>query len=48
MELETHLILSQRVGLLQQAEVEGLLVLTDRIARMLSGLRKALEQRLEA
>jgi four helix bundle protein len=48
MELETHLILSQRVGLLQQAEVEGLLVLTDRIARMLSGLRKALEKRLEA
>src|SRR6516162_7908346 len=45
MELETHLMLSQRVGLLQQAELEGLLALTDRIARMLSGLRKALEKR---
>jgi len=47
MELETHLILSQRVGLLQQAELESLLALTDRISRMLSGLRKALEKRLE-
>jgi len=45
MEVETHLMLSQRVGLLQQAELESLLELTDRISRMLSGLRKALEQR---
>jgi four helix bundle protein len=47
MELETHLMLSQRIGLVQQAELESLLVLTGRISRMLSGLRKALEKRLE-
>ena len=45
-ELETHLLLSCRVGLLGQAELEPLLGLTDRISRMLSGLRKALEKRL--
>ena len=48
MELETHLTLSQRVELLQLVELEKLLALTDRISRMLSGLRKALEQRLKA
>ena len=42
MELETHLILSQRVGLLQQPELETLLELTNRISRMLTGLRKTL------
>jgi len=47
MELETHLMLSQRVGLLQQAELDSLLALTDRISRMLSGLRRALQKRLE-
>jgi four helix bundle protein len=46
MELETHLLLSQRVGLLKQECLEPLLTLTDRISRMLSGLRKALERRL--
>src|SRR5271166_5620373 len=45
--LETHLMLSQRVGLLQQAELQSLLALTDPISRMLSGLRKLLEKRLE-
>ena len=45
MELETHLMLSQRVGLLQLAELESLLALTDRISRMFSGLRTALEKR---
>jgi four helix bundle protein len=47
MELETHVMLSQRVGLLQQVELQTLLALTDRISRMLSGLRKVLEKRLE-
>jgi four helix bundle protein len=47
MELETHLLLSQRVGMLEQPELEDLLALSDRISRMLSGLRKALEQRLQ-
>jgi four helix bundle protein len=46
MELETHLILAQRVGLLDQAELESLLDLSDRISRMQSGLPKALEKRL--
>jgi len=47
MELETHLMLSQRVGVLQQAELQSLLALSDRISRMLSGLRRVLEKRLE-
>ena len=47
MELETHLMLSQRVGLLPQAELEKLLALSDRISRMLSGLRKALQHKLQ-
>ena len=46
MELETHLLLSQRVGLLQKNTLDPLLLLTDRISRMLTGLRKALEKRL--
>lgn len=46
MELETHLILSHRVNLLKQETMESLLGLTDRISRMLTGLRKALEKRL--
>jgi four helix bundle protein len=47
MELETHLMLSQRVGLLEAAELEKLLGSSDRISRMLSGLRKALQQKLK-
>jgi four helix bundle protein len=46
MELETHLLLSERVGLLAQEKLDPLLALTDRISRMLTGLRKALEKRL--
>ena len=46
MELETHLMLCQRVGLLQQEQLDPLLSMTDRISRMLSGLRKRLESRL--
>jgi len=46
MELETHLMLSQRVGLLQQAQLDGLLAPADEISRMLSGLRSSLERRL--
>jgi len=46
MELETHLMLSQRVGLLDQAKAAPLLTQTERVSRMLSGLRKALEKRL--
>lgn len=45
MELETHLLLSRRVGFLNQVQLETLAI-ADRISRMLSGLRKALEKRL--
>ncbi|MFN4260802.1 MAG: four helix bundle protein [Gemmataceae bacterium] len=45
MELETHLMLCQRIGLLTQQQLDSLLTLTDHISRMLSGLRKALEGR---
>ena len=45
MELETHLMLSQRVGLLDQAKAAPLLTQTERVSRMLSGLRKALTRR---
>ena len=46
MELETHLMLGQRIGLLDQAKVTSLLTQSERISRMLSGLRKALEKRI--
>src|SRR5262245_457599 len=46
MELETHLLLSQRVGLLSEDCLEPLLTLIDGISRMLTGLRKALQRRL--
>ncbi|MDP1562325.1 MAG: four helix bundle protein [Pirellulaceae bacterium] len=46
MELETHLLLCQRVDLMQPSQVEPLLAQTDRISRMLSGLRKSLLKKL--
>jgi len=46
MELETHLLLSPRVGLLVQTTLNPLLMMSDEIGRMLSGLRRALEGRL--
>jgi four helix bundle protein len=46
MEVETHLELSKRVGLMEQQQTEKLLALADRISRMLTGLRKALLQKL--
>jgi four helix bundle protein len=42
MELKTHLLLSQRVGLLNQALLDRLLTMADEISRMLSALREAL------
>ncbi|HLJ96801.1 MAG TPA: hypothetical protein VKU02_26745 [Gemmataceae bacterium] len=47
-QLEAHLLLSQWVGLVDRAVPEQLLATTERISRMLSGLRKALERRLQA
>jgi four helix bundle protein len=46
MELETHLILSQGVGLLSQGDLGNLLQVTDRVSRMMSGLRRSLQRRL--
>ncbi len=45
MELETHLMLSRRVGLMEQSALDPLLVLADRVSRMLSGLRSSLQGR---
>ena len=46
MEVETHLLLSQRVGLIKQTTLDALLAMSDEISRMLSGLRRALEKRV--
>jgi four helix bundle protein len=48
MELETHLTLSHWLGLLPQASLEDLLAPTNRMSRMLTGLRGALARRLKA
>jgi len=45
-EVETHLILSQRVGLLAKDQLDELLQRTDEISRMLTGLKKSLEKRV--
>lgn len=45
-ELETHLILSQRIGLIQPGNLAPLLDLSERIGRMLARLRQALQRRL--
>jgi four helix bundle protein len=45
-EVETHLLLSQRVGLLDETQVKPLMEMAERISRMLSALRQALEKRL--
>jgi four helix bundle protein len=45
MELETHLILSERIGHLSPSSSRKLLDQADRVSRMLAGLRKALERR---
>ena len=45
-ELETHLLLCQRVGLLKEADLLSLMSLCDRISQMLSRLRQALERKL--
>ena len=45
-ELETHLLLCQRVGLLKEADLLSLITLCDRISQMLSRLRQALERKL--
>lgn len=44
-ELETHLILSQRIGLLTEVELNPLISLADEVGKMISGLRRNLEDR---
>ena len=46
MEVETHLLLSNRVGLLPKPDLDKLRGLADQIGRMLTGLRQALEAKL--
>ncbi len=43
-ELETHLILSQRIGMVPQKILNDLLCLTEEVGRMLAGLRNALRR----
>ncbi len=45
-ELETHLILSKDIELLNEADLQQCLSLADEIGRMLAALRKSLEARL--
>ena len=46
MEVQTHLLLAQRVGLLKDADLNQLLPLCERISQMISRLRQSLEKRL--
>ncbi|MHB1557808.1 MAG: four helix bundle protein [Isosphaeraceae bacterium] len=45
-ELETHLILSQRIGRITEVQLEEFLRLSQEVGRMLIGLRKSVEGRL--
>ena len=44
-EVETQLIIANRLEMLSQAEKEALLAQTDEISRMLGGLKRSLESR---
>lgn len=48
MEVETHLLLSHRVGLITEANANELIQLTSRIGQMLSRLKQSLEDRIAA
>jgi four helix bundle protein len=45
-ELETHLLLSHRVCFLDSSRLESLVEVIDEVSRMMSGLRKALEDKI--
>lgn len=47
-ELETHLILSQRVGLSQEAQVKPLLEITTILGKQILSLMRSLERRAQA
>src|SRR5262245_1329892 len=40
-EVETHLLLSHRVGLLKQHQLDPIVILIERVGRMLTALKKA-------
>ena len=46
LEVETHVILSNEVGLLPKDDTDKCLALCDEIGRMLTGLRRSLEKRI--
>jgi len=45
-ELETHLILSRRIGLMGETPLEQLMQSCDEVGRMLAGLRQAIKRKL--
>jgi len=45
LELETHLIIANKLGYLEVAELQTMLGTTDEIGRMLTNLRKSLRKR---
>ncbi len=47
MEVETFLLLSERVGHVNSEQIKPLLSLCDEVSRMISGLRKSLESKLD-
>jgi four helix bundle protein len=47
-ELETHLLIAIRLGLLQQSNIAGLVKMTEEISKMIFGLRDKLSKRVES
>ena len=45
MEVQTHLLLAERVGLLSEAELQPSMILCERTSQMISRLRQALERK---
>jgi four helix bundle protein len=46
MEVQTHLLLAERVDLIHEAQLQPILALCERISQMLSRLRQSLERKL--
>jgi four helix bundle protein len=46
MEVETFLLLSERVGYVTSEKIQSLLSLSDEVSRMISGLRTSLESKV--
>lgn len=44
MELETHLLIAQRLSFISATELDGILGLTDEVSRMLAGLSSSLRR----